>query len=781
MRHINSRANRMVNLVLNSQFSTQNNDEKYSTSADNNGVANISPISFNNLITSEDLGLQPAPSSRSQSPSLLRLPTPTAAILQDSSSEEDESLLVLSTSAIVHSTLDTSHVGRKPLLVLPQTPVPKPLSPKFDSIFNMIDSDDSVQDPHWAPVSKKRRIRLPSSSDSEDKVQISSNTNLRENIPPTADIEDEIEPTQVLQKRATNIVQVNRKARVLGEAYLGFKKINDDKYKPCVDRPKRTLKPRCLHSKLSTDQKSKNAFMCALITDEEREAIHAYFWNLKTWAEKKTFVKSAAVRRGIRRRRRSNSQVSTKKGSGHDIFFNKNDEKCSKVKVCRLFFLNTLSLGEDSFRRWTKESDIVIDAEDSTASTCNDNAEKRITAAGPLLKYTERTKIVKTWLDLIPKVPSHYCRASSNKLYVEPNFRSEKHMHEVFVEWCREHNNKAVSRPTFLRILNQENIAIHNPRKDQCDTCCSFKTGNISQKEYDDHIVKKNEAREAKKNAIESANDKVVVITVDVQSVLLAPKLLASAVYYKLKLQCHNFTIYDCRTKNVTIYFWHEADGGVSANEFTSCLVDYMTNLEAATEKVIVISDGCGHQNRNRVLSSALSDLSQRNKIIIEQLYLEKGHTMMEVDSVHSTIERYIKPPIYAPSDYVVRMQQARPRNPYDVKSIHYDFFLNYEELPSNFKSIRPGKKKGDPVVVDVRGLKYLPDGSVLYKLRHTEEWTVLPQRRSVSREPFLPTPLYQQSIKITESKHKHLQELKSVVDKDYHPFYDSLSFNPGT
>lgn len=117
-------------------------------------------------------------------------------------------------------------------------------------------------------------------------------------------------------------------------------------------------------------------------------------------------------------------------------------------------------------------------------------------------------------------------------------------MHEVFVEWCREHNNKAVSRPTFLRILNQENIAIHNPRKDQCDTCCSFKTGNISQKEYDDHIVKKNEARDAKKNAIESANNKVVIITVDVQSVLLAPKLLASAVYYKLKLQCHNFTMY---------------------------------------------------------------------------------------------------------------------------------------------------------------------------------------------------------------------------------------------
>lgn len=105
-------------------------------------------------------------------------------------------------------------------------------------------------------------------------------------------------------------------------------------------------------------------------------------------------------------------------------------------------------------------------------------------------------------------------------------------MHDVFVEWCREHSYQAASRPTFLRVLKQENLAIHHPRKDQCDTCCSFKAGNISQKEYDDHIInKKNDARQAKKDAIESANEKVVVITVDVQSVLLAPKLLASSLY----------------------------------------------------------------------------------------------------------------------------------------------------------------------------------------------------------------------------------------------------------
>ncbi|CAG4936433.1 unnamed protein product [Parnassius apollo] len=300
-------------------------------------------------------------------------------------------------------------------------------------------------------------------------------------------------------------------------------------------------------------------------------------------------------------------------------------------------------LGEDSFKRWTKESDTVNEDLRFVDSPTLDIENTSSAALVP--KYKHVTQKVKIWIDLIPKVPSHYCRASSSNLYVESTFRSEKHMHDVFVEWCREHSYRAASRPTFLRVLKQENIAILHSRKDQCDTCCSFKAGNISQNEYDDHIIKKNEARQAKKDAIESANEKVVVITVDVQSVLLAPKLLARSLYYKLKLQCHNFTVYDCKTRKVTIYFWHEADGGVSANEFTSCLIDYIANLAPETEQVTVISDGCSHQNRNRILSSALSDLSQRMNISVEQLYLEKGHTMMEVNSVHSTIEQYIKPP----------------------------------------------------------------------------------------------------------------------------------------
>lgn len=86
------------------------------------------------------------------------------------------------------------------------------------------------------------------------------------------------------------------------------------------------------------------------------------------------------------------------------------------------FFLNTLSLGEDSFKRWTKESDTVNEDLRFDDSPILDIENTPSAALVP--KYTHVTQKVKIWIDLIPKVPSHYCRASSSKLYVESTFSS---------------------------------------------------------------------------------------------------------------------------------------------------------------------------------------------------------------------------------------------------------------------------------------------------------------------------------------------------------------------
>ena len=93
----------------------------------------------------------------------------------------------------------------------------------------------------------------------------------------------------------------------------------------------------------------------------------------------------------------------------------------------------------------------------------------------------------------------------------------------------------------------------------------------------------------------------------DLQSLLLCPKLEASCLFYRTKLCCHNFTLFDLTTKAVMCYFWNETCADLSASTFTTCIIDYLNNLDLTnTDKVILYSDGCTYQNRNTTLSCAL-------------------------------------------------------------------------------------------------------------------------------------------------------------------------------
>ena len=82
------------------------------------------------------------------------------------------------------------------------------------------------------------------------------------------------------------------------------------------------------------------------------------------------------------------------------------------------------------------------------------------------------------------------------------------------------------------------------------------KHGNVSKEEYDLHIKLKDEARDEKTKDKEPANDKIYVWTMDMQAVLPCPKSKASSLYYKTKLQVHNFTLYNQKQKRVTATPW---------------------------------------------------------------------------------------------------------------------------------------------------------------------------------------------------------------------------------
>ena len=133
----------------------------------------------------------------------------------------------------------------------------------------------------------------------------------------------------------------------------------------------------------------------------------------------------------------------------------------------------------------------------------------------------------------------------------------------------------------------------------------------------------------------------------------------------------------------------------------------------------------------------------------------------MEVDSVHSTKEhRLHKRQIYWPPDHVEVISCAREKPcPFDVKHLDFIFFKDLSKINYD-SSIRPGKGPGDPQVVDIRALLYVPEGVIMYKLNHSDGWAPLPHRASQCSQAAI-CQLYHEPRPVKKSKWLHLQELK--------------------
>ncbi|GAA6090909.1 uncharacterized protein LOC125141393 [Tachysurus ichikawai] len=361
---------------------------------------------------------------------------------------------------------------------------------------------------------------------------------------------------------------------------------------------------------------------------------------------------------------------------------------------------------------------------------------------------------------LIDVVPVQRRRGAENSRRSNSLLFFLQSMADLNAVYCRaaaEKNVTPLSRQVFTDEFKRLNLGIYHPKKDQCNICCAFKTGNLPDDEWQHHLLQKEEARTEKLSDKSKASNKIMVICMDLQALLLWPKLKASALYYKTKLAVHNFTMYNMLTHSATCYVWHKGEGSLSASEFASCIVDYLS-AHTEPDTFILWSDGCGYQNRNAVLSNALLLFSMKKNKVVIQKYLEKGHTQMECDSVHSIIKRRLRDQdVYLPAEYVNLMKRARVKpHPYEVKYIDHTFFQDFTKL---------------------RLCKYNNNGTMDLKINHSDDWCPHPSHklRNSTSDSHTVTPLYSDSLKIKELKFEHLQDLKEVIPKDFHSFYDNL------
>lgn len=284
-----------------------------------------------------------------------------------------------------------------------------------------------------------------------------------------------------------------------------------------------------------------------------------------------------------------------------------------------------------------------------------------------------------------PTMMPHYCRHDSTKAYLESGLNVRK-LYDLYVEKCAGDNRQPLKLNRYRHIFNTHfNLSFHKPKKDSCLYCDRFMQGSADEETYREHIRQKDRARQekAKDKAACQEDCSQIACTFDLQQVLSTPNTTTSTIFYKRKLSTYNLSVYSLGTKSGTCILWDETEGKRGANEIGSCILLYLQSLPISITKVILYSDNCGGQNKNRYFSAALIHaLHEIDHIqIIDHKYLQTGHTHMEVDSIHAAIEcakRSVS--VYVPRDWETVCRCARKRNPYTVLYLSYTNFLNFKE-----------------------------------------------------------------------------------------------------
>ncbi|BES94061.1 Hypothetical protein NTJ_06870 [Nesidiocoris tenuis] len=410
---------------------------------------------------------------------------------------------------------------------------------------------------------------------------------------PIINVEDnpDANPKKIKEKKRES-TKLNR---MRGKSYIGYRRAP----LPGSSTSKSSLKQKRGKFKVVQDvtrggppctskgcHKFKNKRKCSTITEEKRTAIFKEFWTW-SWETKRNYVRTLTETAKPRRLTKFEEGHSQRKISYY-YYLNVDGEK---IPVCKPMFLSTLGCTVEEVRYWLggnrEETRGTLIPEEATMEGGNedepaldecheqDNIDKSAnnfdeshlqkgqqkknghTHGQSRIARRFRKQYLDDWLEKLPKLPSHYIRKDSKKMYLQTDFRSMAQVYEAYANQCLLDEVGCVGATHFAHTLDRKNIAVFTPRKDRCDTCSAFEMKNLSADVYEHHIRRKEDAQREKNNDKQRAeNGEIHAIVCDMMKVQCLPLISASAAYYKLKLSVHNFTVYNLGNRDVMSYWF---------------------------------------------------------------------------------------------------------------------------------------------------------------------------------------------------------------------------------
>ena len=288
-------------------------------------------------------------------------------------------------------------------------------------------------------------------------------------------------------------------------------------------------------------------------------------------------------------------------------------------------------------------------------------------------------------------------------------------MHADYVE--KGHN---CHLETYRRVFKTQNIGFGEPASDQCSTCLDFDSHKSAiTGDHDENMCEICRQQEIHLNKVKVARDLYTsdmqndhVYSVDMQKVIIIPKLTTKEHVFVSRLVCFNETFAGSKSvKAEYAVLWHEGISGRKASDVASSYVKFLTTSEE--DKPILWADNCSGQNKNWTLYTALVQVVNAewgpSEITIK--YLEAGHTYMGADSVHGNVGKKMKQhaEIITFNDLATLIDGAAKT--YKVVRMSVDDFYKF----SAENRLRNRKKEPIPLLCDIAEVKFVKGSKCMY------------------------------------------------------------------
>lgn len=515
------------------------------------------------------------------------------------------------------------------------------------------------------------------------------------------------------------------------------------------------------------------------IKEDDQQKIFRQYWAL-SYGGQRDYIKQN-VKKETKAKRTTTS--SSRRKYSYQYYL---DNEHGKQRVCKTFFLDTLNIGEKTVSYTLSRNDGV---------RCQDQRGKKPGSRSRVISQEDRNT-VREHIESFPTVQSHYCRKTTTRKYLEKHLSIRK-MYELYREKCKSDDREPVKYWLYDHVFCTEyNIGFHRPKKDICTFCDAYEKMTQEEKEvrkneHHKHLERKQQARDQKRKDKDRTlkEENILVVNFDLQKVLITPKMFVSDAYYSRKLSTYNFTTYDLSSRNVQCFVWNETEAKRGSCEISTCL--YIHNKEVGEkDEIIYYSDSCTGQQRNlQFCIMCLLSVSNFPIKVITHNYFERGHSQMEGDSVHATIENSTKRlEMYSPNDWLLAIKNAKQTSPkYAVREIHHTMILDFKECASSVVANRRKDTNGDIVHWNkIHSFQYRKDSPniIFFKYDFSEDYRSLNinhgRRRMKSLEDYCLKPLYRQRLPISDAKRADLMGLcdKGLIPSKYHNFYNSLPYD---